>query len=127
MLVEATALPHVTGHCPACGRSSLFLSPAGEVICTHLGCNRPDTVTRLIADPNPLEHIVVLDHITFSVRHPIAERIDDALMSCSLHPWLQALPGPPAPPGRYRATEDHAATPDQPRWRLERTTDAPAA
>lgn len=122
MLAEATTLPHVTGSCPACGRSALVLSPAGEVTCTHLGCERPDTVARLLADPDQRSHIVDLGPATFSLRHPLAERLDDALHACPLHAWLQSLPGPPAAPGRYRASAADGAL----AWNLERIDDVPA-
>jgi hypothetical protein len=41
---------------------------------------------------------------TFTVRHPLRERLDDALMECALHDMTAGLDGPPRRPGRYRVT-----------------------
>lgn len=114
----ARALPHVAGHCPGCGHTSLHLEADGTIACTRLGCPVPDALARIIADTDTHVHIVNLDTGTFSVRHPLVERLDDRLLGCSLHLWLQALPGPPAPPGRYRAVP----RPGRSDWNLERTT-----
>jgi hypothetical protein len=125
MLADATALPRVTGHCPSCGRSTLVLSPTGEVICAHLGCERPSIVTLLLTDPNAHLHLLELGTETFSISHPIAERLDAAMHECSLHTWLRSLAGPPTTPGRYRA--EMATGPNgAPVWTLERFDDAPA-
>ncbi len=121
MLADAVPLPHVAGSCPACGRGALVLSPAGEVTCTHLGCNDPGIVARLLSDPDQRSHIVTLWPGTFALRHPLAERLDDELAECPLHTWLQSLSGPPARSGRYRAMP---GAPGGPAWHLERIADA---
>lgn len=38
----------------------------------------------------------------FTLRHPLRERLDDALMECSIHADLAAGAGPPVALGRYR-------------------------
>jgi hypothetical protein len=84
-----------------CG-STLFLADGNFVTCSRLGCPRPDAVSDLL-DDRETEHIVQLGPGTFTVRHPLRERLDDALMECQLHNHIHGLDGPPVTPGRYRA------------------------
>jgi hypothetical protein len=92
----------VQGYCPmGCGRT-LFLADGGYVTCSYLHCPRRDAVVDLLADGES-EHIAVFGEATFTIRHPLRERLDDALMDCVLHEYCEALDGPPVQPGRYRA------------------------
>lgn len=91
----------VTGHCPACGRTALRLNGQSEVVCGWVGCLRPKAATEILAD-REIDHVVVFAEHEFTVRHPLCERLDDALMSCRLHAELSALDAPPMPLGRYR-------------------------
>jgi hypothetical protein len=92
----------VAGYCPmGCG-STLFLASGGHVTCSYVHCSRRDAVAGLLGDREN-EHIVVFGEDAFTVRHPLRERLDDALMACELHEHIATLPGPPAKPGRYRA------------------------
>lgn len=92
----------VQGHCPyGCGRT-LFLADGGYVTCSYIHCPRPDAVADLL-DDREVSHIVVFGEGTFTVRHPLRERLDDALMTCVLHEHIAGLDGPPVRPGRYRA------------------------
>ncbi|MEW2068430.1 DUF6085 family protein [Streptomyces sp. NPDC007346] len=61
-VLAAAALGHVTGmlpptghrisgRCPACGRSSLFLAVGGYVTCSRLDCPRPDATADLLDNP----------------------------------------------------------------------------
>jgi hypothetical protein len=96
--------PTVEGYCPmGCGES-LYLAGGGYVTCRSQRCPRPDAVSTLLED-REAEHIVEFYEDTFTVRHPLRERIDDALMSCELHSRIAGLSGPPVQLGRYRATE----------------------
>jgi Family of unknown function (DUF6085) len=91
----------VAGYCPmGCG-ATLFLGSAGWVTCSDLECPVPDAVATLLEDPET-EHIVQLGPTEFTIKHPLRERLDDALMSCELHAWLASRSGPPVKPGRYR-------------------------
>jgi hypothetical protein len=94
----------VQGHCPACGWASLFIGEGGYLTCSRLECPQPDAVHRILAD-SETEHLVQFDDDGFTVRHPLRERLDDALMQCDLHRHCASLPGPPDAPGRYRAVE----------------------
>lgn len=94
----------VAGYCPmGCGRT-LFLAAGGCVTCSFISCPRPTAVDDLLEDQES-EHIVQFDPDEFTVRHPLRERLDDALMDCDLHHYIASLPGPPVRPGRYRARQ----------------------
>ncbi|GAA0374812.1 hypothetical protein GCM10009530_26670 [Microbispora corallina] len=84
-----------------CGRT-LFVADGGYITCSYLHCPRPTAVADLLED-RETEHIVQFHAETFTVRHPLRERLDDALMSCDLHDHIHGLDGPPVRPGRYRA------------------------
>jgi hypothetical protein len=95
----------VTGYCPmGCGQT-LSLGAGGHVTCGRIGCPRPDAVSDLL-DDNEAQHIVSFGADGFTVRHPLRERLDDALMRCALHEHIAAMDGPPVAPGRYRALGD---------------------
>lgn len=102
-----TANPDIQGWCPmGCGRT-LFVGNGGYITCSYIHCPRPDAVADLLHD-NEIEHIVAFSETGFTVRHPLRERLDDALMSCFLHEEIAAMSGPPVKPGRYRARSKQA-------------------
>jgi len=93
----------VQGYCPmGCGQT-LHLTSGGTIACRHSSCPRRYAAAEVLYDEET-EHVVELGETTFTVRHPLRERLDDALMTCQLHEYLAQLDGPPAPPGRYRVT-----------------------
>ena len=51
----------------------------------------------------------------FTIRHPLRERLDDALLRCALHTLLASDDAPDLAPGRYRADTDSQAA-----WFFER-------
>jgi hypothetical protein len=82
----------ITGYCPmGCGETLIrdrLLNvvpgaPIGAIRCNAPDCPRPTAVAEILADPET-EHVVVLDHGGFSVKHPLRERLDDELLGC----WL---------------------------------------
>lgn len=92
----------VAGYCPmGCGET-LSVMGGGHVTCRRLECPRPDAVSVILAD-RETEHLVTFSPTAFTVRHPLRERLDDALMDCKLHEFIAALPGPPVSSGLYRA------------------------
>lgn len=92
----------IDGYCPmGCGRT-LFLAEGGCVTCSYLHCPRPTAVDELLEDQET-EHLVEFEARTFTIRHPLRERLDDALLKCSLHDHVAGLGGPPVQPGTYRA------------------------
>jgi hypothetical protein len=101
MYAVSADLRAVAGFCPACGGRSLCLGAGGYVTCSRVDCPRPCAAADLLDDPET-EHIVQLDPDVFTVRHPLRERLDDALMSCGLHAHIAGLDGPPRQCGRYR-------------------------
>jgi hypothetical protein len=92
------------GFCPmGCGQT-LTVTYAGEgrpeITCKHVLCPCPDAVARILADPET-EHIVDLQPDGYSVKHPLAERLNDALLDCDLNDHVQRMI-PDAARGRYR-------------------------
>ena len=104
-----------------CGRT-LFLADGGYITCSYLHCPRRDAVADILADRES-EHIVAFGETEFTVRHPLRERLDDALMDCDLHKDIAAMDGPPVRPGTYRArwADYDAATPGFGQWTWEPT------
>jgi hypothetical protein len=90
----------VKGHCPECGNETLFLASGGYITCSWVECRNP-TAAADVLDDGQVHHVVVLGKTTFTVRHPLRERLGDALMECDLHRRIAALDGPPRSPGRY--------------------------
>lgn len=93
--------PKVAGYCPACGTSSLFLGSGGWVTCSLDKCPNPTAAADVLDEPE-IEHIVELGEATFSIQHPLRERLNGLLFRCDLHERLSACDGPPAKPGTYR-------------------------
>jgi len=110
----------VQGNCPmGCGEG-LILGEGGVIWCAALLCPRPTAAAEILADRES-EHIVIFGETEFTVRHPLRERLDDALMDCELHKDIAAMDGPPVTPGTYRArwADYNAATPGYGRWTWE--------
>lgn len=82
--------------CPACGGQDLYTKqvpdPDGTIgDYTELRCWReeecpdPDAANRLLRNVE-IHHIVRFsEDLTFTVKHPLRERIDDALFDCNIH------------------------------------------
>jgi hypothetical protein len=91
----------VKGYCPmGCGET-LTLGAGGYITCSSLECERPDAVTEILED-RETQHIITLGAIEFTIKHPLRERLDDALLKCRLHAELSSADGPPHKPGTYR-------------------------
>ena len=96
-------MENVKGYCPmGCGWT-LILDVSGAVACCASTCPRPTAADELLQD-SETEHEVQFGPATFTVRHPLRERLDDALWDCRLHEYVAGLTKPPVPLGRYRAT-----------------------
>ncbi|MEU9888654.1 DUF6085 family protein [Sphaerisporangium sp. NPDC051011] len=92
----------LAAYCPmGCGRT-LFVADGGFITCSYVHCPRPTAVADLLED-RETEHIVRFGLETFTVRHPLRERLDESLMDCALHDHVKGLAGPPIRPGQYRA------------------------
>ena len=105
----------ITGNCPmGCGEG-LILGEGGVLWCADLLCPRPTAAAEILADPEAGHLIDITLDGQFTIRHPLRERLDDALMRCGLHVLLAADDAPWLEPGRYRA----AGEPD---WSFTRIT-----
>lgn len=97
----------IRGYCPmGCGETLSVLDayPLGERIeCTEAACPDPLAATKILDDPET-EHIVTIYTATFTIRHPLRERIGNGLDHCTMHQRLVDLDEPPVPPGTYRVT-----------------------
>jgi hypothetical protein len=97
----------VAGYCPmGCGQT-LGTDAAGQVFCWHQDCVRPDAVA-LILDQSEVEHLVTVqpDH-SWTVRHPLRERIQEELEKCALHRDMVVLGlADTKNPGQYRVTKN---------------------
>ena len=94
----------VRGYCPmGCGET-LFVAEGGWITCSYLHCPNPTALADIL-DENEPHHIVTLANDTFTIRHPLRERIGNDLEKCGLHAYLAGLDGPPYCLGRYRVFE----------------------
>jgi hypothetical protein len=93
----------ITGFCPmGCGRT-LFRATGGHVTCSYEHCPNP-VAASIILEDGESEHIVKFGRSTWTVRHPLRERISDQLLEeCQLHEHIAQLNCPPIVPGTYRA------------------------
>lgn len=97
----------VAGYCPmGCGNDTLRLMPPnGVVICINESCPGPMAAAQILADPES-EHIVDFKVHEFSIRHPLRERLGDALLDCGLHELLRQTRPQDLPrhlPGRWHS------------------------
>lgn len=95
----------VQGQCPmGCG-DTLFLGSGGYVTCSWTKCPDPGAVADLLLDHATPNHLVVLGPTSFSIQHPLRERLRGEMFHCPLHEYLNTLSGPPRLKGRYRVIE----------------------
>lgn len=96
---------HVRGFCPmGCGETLVASQGYGDlydILCTNPDCTYLDAVTRILANPYLDAHVVELTSMGFTIKHPISERVDDALFSCQLHTYISRLDRPPRDVGYY--------------------------
>lgn len=89
-----------------CGEQ-LIQGEGHQVWCCHSACPRPTAAAEILADPET-GHIVTFTDDGFTIRHPLRERLDDALMTCPLHAGLMdgtLDAGEWLEPGQYRAVQ----------------------
>lgn len=117
----------IVGFCPACGNKSLHVeSGVGTVHCLQRGCLNPGAAHAILSDPE-IEHILeVLPDVEteqsgrWTLKHPLRERVDGDLFSCSVHESLRthfAFHYPPEP-ARYRVSSDSGD--GRPPWKFEK-------
>jgi hypothetical protein len=88
--VEPAVLPGI--YCPACGAPDIVVTAnkGGLLRCTYVVCPDPRALEKVLSDPRLHQHIVRLDEDGWTVRHPLIERIDDRLFTCSLNHYLSS-------------------------------------
>lgn len=96
--------PKVQGYCPmGCGQT-LFLGSSGYVTCATLECPRPDAAS-LLLEEQETDHVAIFaDDDTFSLLHPLRERLEGELFDCRLHNHLSSLSEAPVAPGKYHVS-----------------------
>lgn len=116
--------PDVQGRCPmGCGET-LFLGEGGFITCSLDQCPRPDAASLLLEEMES-DHLADFhDDDTFTVMHPLRERLDEKLMTCPLFLYLTNLVGPPVTPGRYRVSYLGAGGPTGAAWEFEEITES---
>lgn len=106
---------HVKGFCPmGCG-PTLYLASGGYVECYVPTCPDSNAASSILEDPET-EHVAVFTLTGFTIRHPLKERLGDALLTCDLQKLLSDLGTPPQVMGRYRALK----MPGDDHWHMER-------
>lgn len=90
-------------YCPmGCGEH-VHLMPSGLLCCLAPHCPRPGAAGEILADRES-EHVVNFTALGWTLRHPLKERLDDALMLCELNDYLGGYDTAPVTLGRYRMT-----------------------
>lgn len=100
----------IDGYCPmGCGRTLFRVPDSDKIVCRYERCPFPDVVSVILSD-RETEHVVTFEATdrghAFTVRHPLRERLDSELITCSVEGYLRSLTGPPKPSGRYRMTKN---------------------
>ena len=81
----------VQGHCPSCGRTTLMVNPkGGDIFCSYETCRRPDAASAILYDGQETGHLVTVKKDGFwTAKHPLIERLDDALLTCRIGDYIQ--------------------------------------
>lgn len=96
------------GFCPNCGQRTLVakwgMVGEAELACTNLGCDDLAAASKIIGECET-EHIVMCFEETYTIKHPLRERINDELYDCTIAAAFRDEWGPPREgPGLYRVT-----------------------
>lgn len=94
------------GRCPmGCGET-LFLGSGGYITCSWVKCPNPTAVSDLLLEHADPWHVVNVGAGSWTIAHPLRERLAGELFECPLHAYMESLAGPPIKPGRYRVHGD---------------------
>jgi hypothetical protein len=91
--------------CPmGCSGLSLEVNEFGTLRCRSEKCPRPPAAAELLANPET-EHLVVLAEFGYTIQHPLKERLEGRLFTCSVHAAVSDTAHEHmGEPGRYRLT-----------------------
>lgn len=96
-----------------CGTTLHLNTVNGFIVCLNAKCPDEGAAQKILSDPES-EHIVFFGQDSFTVRHPLRDRLGD-LPACPVHTLCAGSGGPPGgKAGEYRARVD-----DQGRLELE--------
>lgn len=73
--------------CPVCNHELAYTKSHGELTCTWSDCPRPTAATELLSE-GETEHLITLTTDGYTIKHPIRERLDDALLNCPLAAYI---------------------------------------
>lgn len=75
----------VHGICPSCGQRRLFVnSGSGGILqCLNKACKYPNAANEIINDP-VRDHLMVLDDKSWTVIHPLIERLGNRMLDCKI-------------------------------------------
>ena len=101
-LPAAATMPAVSGGCPmGCGET-LVLPTTGLITCSDVDCPNPTAASDILADDETGHLVTLADGGQHTIRHPLAERLGDADLTCDLAAHIGRLPAAVLRPGRYR-------------------------
>lgn len=95
-----------------CGEK-LHVGEGGFLYCAKLDCPDPSAISEILNDPQT-EHVVTFTLTSFTIRHPLKERLGDGLEKCTLTGLLTSQ-DPPQVMVRYLARNLEDGT-----WYMER-------
>jgi hypothetical protein len=74
----------IHGICPSCGERKLFAgSGTGTLQCLNGECKRPEAANEILNDPIR-DHLLVLNDRSWTVMHPLIERLDNKMLDCQM-------------------------------------------
>lgn len=86
-----------------CGHT-IYLTLDGQLVCGNGSCPDRLAAHKLLHEPER-DHVATVEDGRFNLKHPLRERINDDLLSCSIHARLSKLRALPSTSGAYRITE----------------------
>ena len=102
-LEELLEQRRVQGNCPmGCGKT-LYLAAKGKVECANPACDEHDAVSTLLMDAES-EHLVAFAGASWSAKHPLRERLGNALLTCKVHEAVDIMLARPVEDGLYRVS-----------------------
>lgn len=88
--VEDSGRRRVQGNCPwGCGET-LFLSGHGVIECVRPECVAPVASTAILWE-RETEHVVTFGSDGYQAKHPLRERVGDALLGCDIGEGVQQM------------------------------------